>query len=34
MLMGIRVFIVGYVKNVKSHFSVKQDVLATHSLLG
>ena len=32
--MGIRVFIVGYVSNVKSHFSAKQGVLATHSRLG
>ena len=27
--MGIRVFIVGYVRNVKSHFSSKQGILAT-----
>ena len=32
--MGIRVLIVGYVRNVKRHFSAKQGVLATHSLLG
>ena len=32
--MGIRVFIVGYVRNVKSHFSSKQGVLVTHSRLG
>ena len=32
--MGIRVFIIGYVRNVKRHFSTKQCVLATHSLLG
>ena len=32
--MGIKVFIVGYVRNVKSHFSTKQGVLATHSRLG
>ena len=31
--MGIRIFIVGYVKNVKRHFSAKQGVLVTHSLL-
>ena len=28
--MGIRVFIVGYVRNVKSHFFAKHGVLATH----
>ena len=28
--MGIREFIGGYVRNVKSHFSAKQGVLATH----
>ena len=32
--MGIRVFIVRYVRNVKNHFSAKQMVLATHSWLG
>ena len=32
--MGIRVFIVGYVRNVKSHFFAKQGVLATHLQLG
>ena len=32
--MGIRVFIVGYVRNVKSNFSTKKGVLATHSRLG
>ena len=29
--VGIRVFIVGYMKNVKRHFFAKQGVLATHS---
>ena len=32
--MGIRVFIVGYVRNVKSRFFAKQGVLATHLRLG
>ena len=32
--MGVRVFIIGYVRNMKSHFSTKQKVLATHSRLG
>ena len=32
--VGIRVFIVGYVRNVKRHFSAKQGILATHSRLG
>ena len=32
--VGIRVFIVGYVRNVKIHFSAKHGVLATHSQLG
>lgn len=32
--MGIRVFIVGYVRNVKSHFFAKQGFLVTHSWLG
>ena len=32
--VGIRVFIVGYVRNVKIHFSAKQRVLVTHSQLG
>ena len=32
--MGIRVFIVGCVRNVKSYFSAKQGVLATHSRPG
>ena len=32
--MGIRVFIVGYAWNVKSHFSAKQGFLVTHSWLG
>ena len=32
--MGIRVFIVGYVRNVKRHFSAKQGVLVTHSRRG
>ena len=32
--MGIRVFIVGYMRNVKSHFSIIQGVLVTHSRLG
>ena len=27
--VGIRIFIVGYVRNVKRHFSAKQGVLAT-----
>ena len=31
--VGIRVFIVGYVRNVKSNFSTKKGVLATHSRL-
>ena len=26
----VRVFIVGYMRNVKNHFSTKQGVLATH----
>ena len=30
----MRVFIIGYVRNVKSNFSTKQGVLATHSWLG
>ena len=29
--VGIRVFIVGYVRNVKSHFSTKQGILVTQS---
>ena len=28
--VGIKVFIVGYMKNVKRHFFAKQGVLATH----
>ena len=32
--MGVRVLIVWYVRKVKSHFSAKQGVLATHSRLG
>ena len=32
--VDIRVFIVGYVRNVKSNFSIKKGVLATHSRLG
>ena len=32
--MGIRVFIVGYVRNVKSHFSAKQVILAAHLRVG
>ena len=32
--VGIRVFIVGYVRNVKSHFFTKQDLLVTHLRLG
>ena len=32
--VSIRVFIVGYARNVKRHFSAKQGVLAIHSLLG
>ena len=29
--VGIRVFIVGYVRNVKSHFSIKQSILVNQS---
>ena len=32
--VGIRVFIVVYVRNMKRHFSAKQVVLATHTRLG
>ena len=32
--MGIRVFIVGYVRNGKSHFFAKQGILATHLWVG
>ena len=32
--VGVRVFMIGYVRNMKSHFSTKQKVLATHSRLG
>ena len=32
--MGIKVFIVGYVRNVKSHFSANQGVPETHSRQG
>ena len=32
--MGIKVFIVGYVRNMKSHFSAKQGTLASDSRLG
>ena len=29
--VGIRVFIVGYMRNVKSHFSIKQSILVNQS---
>ena len=32
--VSIRIFIVGYVRNVKSHFSTKRGILVTHSWLG
>ena len=32
--VGRRVFIIGYVRNVESHFSAKQGILATHSRVG
>ena len=34
LFVGIRVYIVGYVRNVKNHFSAKQGVLATNLRLG